>query len=74
MLIAGGAIKGGQVMGDWPGLRSRDLYQDRDLMPTADVREYIAVAIRDLFGLKQSQLEKVVFPSLSMSGIRSFIA
>ncbi len=74
MLMAGGAVKGGQVYGDWPGLRSRDLYQDRDLMPTADIREYLAIAIRDLFGLEPSQLEKLVFPSLTMSGIRTYIA
>ena len=74
MIMAGGAIKGGKVYGEWPGLRSRDLYQDRDLMPTADLREYIGMAIRDLFDVQEAKLENVVFPSLSMSGIPSFIA
>ena len=74
MIMAGGAIKGGKVLGDWPGLRSRDLYQDRDLMPTADLREYIALAIRDLFDVNETKLENVVFPSLRMSGIPTFVA
>ncbi|MEM7241423.1 MAG: DUF1501 domain-containing protein [Pseudomonadota bacterium] len=74
MIMAGGAIKGGRVYGKWPGLRSRDLYENRDLMPTADLREYMALAIRDLFGINATTLERVVFPSLSMSGIPSFIA
>ena len=36
MLYAGGALRGGRVLGDWPGLDA--LYDDRDLMPTRDVR------------------------------------
>ena len=65
-LFAGGALKGGMVHGQWPGLRGRDLYQDRDLMPTADVRRYAAWAMAGLFGLNRADLERVVFPGLEM--------
>ncbi|MEX0338749.1 MAG: DUF1501 domain-containing protein, partial [Arenibacterium sp.] len=38
MVLAGGAIRGGRVYGDWPGLAEADLYARRDLMATGDVR------------------------------------
>jgi uncharacterized protein (DUF1501 family) len=66
MLMAGGAIRGGQVLGDWPGLGSADLYQGRDLMPLRDVRAHAAWAMRGLFGLDRAALEQAVFPGLEM--------
>ncbi len=66
MLMAGGAVKGGKVHGQWPGLGELDLYQDRDLEPTADVRSYAAWALRDLFAVNRSALEGLVFPGLDM--------
>lgn len=74
MIMAGGAIKGGQIMGDWPGLAEADLYDRRDLMPTSDVRGFAARAMQGLFGLGQSDLERVVFPSLDMADVPQFIA
>ncbi len=66
MLMAGGAINGGKVYGQWPGLGESQLYQNRDLMPTSDVRAYAAHAMRGLFGLDRSVLENTVFPGLDM--------
>lgn len=66
MLMAGGAIRGGRVYGHWPGLADGALYQDRDLMPTADVRAYAAWAMRGLFGFDRHLLETTVFPRLDM--------
>lgn len=66
MVLAGGAVRGGQVYGDWPGLGDLDLYKARDLMPTADVRAYAAAAMRGLFGLDRSLLERQIFPGLQM--------
>jgi len=66
MLLAGGAIRGGRVFGDWPGLDEADLYQRRDLMPTRDVRAYAAWALRGLFGTGRDALERTVFPGLDM--------
>ena len=34
----GGAVRGGRVFADWPGLAERDLYEGRDLKPTTDMR------------------------------------
>lgn len=66
MLLAGGAVRGGQVYGRWPGLAEADLYDRRDLMPTGDVRAIAAWAMRGAFGLERSVLEQAVFPGLDM--------
>ena len=68
MLIAGGALRGGRVHGDWPGLSEAELYQRRDLMPTRDVRAHAAWIMRGLFGLSKADLEGAVFPGLEMGG------
>lgn len=72
MLFAGGALNGGQVVADWPGIAEQDLYQSRDLMPTRDIRAHAAWTMRDLFGLSITDLETTVFPGLDM-GARSSI-
>lgn len=64
MLYAGGAMRGGQVMGDWPGLDN--LYADRDLLPTRDLRAYAGWVMRDMFGLSTAAIEDAVFPGLSL--------
>ncbi|WP_299044345.1 DUF1501 domain-containing protein [uncultured Tateyamaria sp.] len=66
MILAGGAIKGGRVFGQWPRLGDGDLYQDRDLMPTGDVRAHAAWIMRSLTGLDRHVLEGAVFPGLDM--------
>jgi len=66
MLMAGGAISGGKVFGDWPGLTEGDLYQGRDLMPVMDVRAVSAMAMRGLFGIERATLEGAIFPGLDM--------
>ena len=66
MVLAGGAVRGGRVLGDWPGLSEADLYERRDLMPTGDVRAPAAWMLRAAAGLDRSVLERVVFPGLDM--------
>ncbi len=68
MVMAGGALRGAEVYGRWPGLGSRDLYRDRDLMPTDDLRRYAGWAMRDLFGLEKSDIERVIFPGVDLGG------
>lgn len=66
MLLAGGALKGGRILGQWPGLDEASLYARRDLMPTSDVRAWAAWAMRSLYGFDQSVLQNTVFPGLDM--------
>ncbi|NNE88498.1 MAG: DUF1501 domain-containing protein [Silicimonas sp.] len=65
-IFAGGALKGRQVLGTWPGMADGDLYEKRDLMPTSDVRSYAAWALHALFPLAKSDLRSLVFPGLDM--------
>ena len=73
MFMAGGAIRGGKVYGDWPSLGEGDLYENRDLMPTSDMRSYAASAISSLFDIKKSALETKIFPSLDMGAGQNII-
>lgn len=66
MVLAGGAARGGRVMGRWPGLDEAALFDRRDLMPTDDVRRYAALAIRQLYGVERAALEEDVFPGLDL--------
>lgn len=66
MVMAGGAIRGGRVYGDWPGLGEGQLYQDRDLTPTRDVRSFAGHAVRGLFGFDKRLIENNIFPGLDM--------
>ena len=46
-LLAGGALKGGRVIADWPGLKPANLYEDRDLKPTTDLRSVLKGLLKD---------------------------
>ncbi len=61
-LLAGGAIKGGRVIGDWPGLSERMLYQARDLQPTTDLRAVFKGLLRDHLRADERALARDVFP------------
>ncbi|EYD70527.1 DUF1501 domain-containing protein [Limimaricola hongkongensis] len=74
MLFAGGALRGGRVLGDWPGLSEADLYDRRDLMPTRDVRAHAGWVMRGLFGLERGVIEGSVFPGLDMGGDPGLVA
>lgn len=50
-LLAGGAVKGGRVVADWPGLRASSLYEQRDLKPTANLDALIAGVVAETFVL-----------------------
>ena len=60
--LAGGAIKGGRVIADWPGLKTSALYQGRDLNPTTDLRGVLKGLLGDHLGLGQQILSSQVFP------------
>lgn len=74
LIMAGGAIKGGRAYGDWPGLGEGQLYADRDLMPTRDIRAYAAWAMRGLFGTDADTLERSIFPGLDLGGDPKMLA
>lgn len=60
--LLGGAVKGGRVLADWPGLAPADLYEDRDLKPTTDLRAVLKGVLRDHLGIDAATLGGTVFP------------
>lgn len=63
VLIAGGAVAGGRVAAEWPGLARERLYQSRDLFPTADLRSVLKGLLRDHLGVPEAELARAVFPN-----------
>ena len=60
--VLGGAVKGGRVLADWPGLATKDLYQGRDLLPTLDMRSLFKTVLHRHLQVPEGALEKSVFP------------
>ena len=60
--LAGGAIKGGRVLTDWPGLKERNLYEGRDLKPTTDLRAVLKGLLQHHVGVTDKALASAVFP------------
>jgi uncharacterized protein (DUF1501 family) len=61
-LLVGGALNGGHVIADWPGLKPADLYQNRDLKPTTDLRAVLKGVLRDHLRADEKVLAQTVFP------------
>lgn len=62
LLLAGGAIKRGGPIGDWPTLADSRLFENRDLAPTMDIRSVFKGVLRDHMGLDRAALDTRVFP------------
>ena len=60
--LAGGAVSGGRMLGDWPGLAQSALYEDRDLYPANDLRGLFKGVLRDHLGVSRKDLDNAVFP------------
>ena len=67
-LLAGGALQGGRVIADWPGLASGALYEGRDLRPTLGLDALIAAAAADTFGLDRDRVARELFPQVQPAG------
>ncbi|WP_431285262.1 DUF1501 domain-containing protein [Humitalea sp. 24SJ18S-53] len=61
-ILVGGAVKGGRVVADWPGLAEASLYLGRDLRPTTDLRAVIKGILAGQFGVSEGVLADAVFP------------
>ncbi|WP_321792893.1 DUF1501 domain-containing protein [Caballeronia sp. J97] len=61
-MIVGGAVAGGRVLADWPGLAKASLYQARDLKPTIGLDAVIASAAGETFGIDPQRVGATLFP------------
>ena len=59
--LIGGAVRGGRIIGDWPGLDR--LLEDRDLIPANDLRSLFKGVLAEHWGLDRTDLDRAVFPA-----------
>lgn len=64
-MVLGGAVAGGRVLADWPGLAENQLLARRDLRPTADLRSLFKGLVAPRFAVNTATLDDVVFPQSS---------
>lgn len=60
--VLGGALRGRGLIGDWPGVSERQLFENRDLYPANDVRAIFMAALRQQFGFSRAILTTQIFP------------
>ncbi len=66
--LLGGAVAGGRVLADWPGLARASLLDSRDLKPTRDLRTVMKGVLRDHLDVPAAALDGQVFPD--SAGVR----
>jgi uncharacterized protein (DUF1501 family) len=72
--LLGGAVQGGRVIADWPGLSYRSLYQSRDLKPTADLRSVLKGVLSEHLLVSNNALDTSVFPdSAAVKAVRGLV-
>ena len=68
--VLGGAVQGGRVLADWPGLAKKNRYDGRDLRITTDLRSVLKGVLADHLKITERRLGSEVFPgSESVKGI-----
>ena len=70
--LAGGAVAGGKVGGTWPGLRNSQLFENRDLAPTTDLRAVAAGVLCDHLRLP-SRAVATVFPGPAVDPMKGLV-
>ncbi len=66
--LLGGAVAGGKVWADWPGLAPAKMFEARDLQPTTDLYAVLKGVLRDHLGLRPVAID-TVFPDARGSGV-----
>ncbi|MFS8138425.1 MAG: DUF1501 domain-containing protein, partial [Thermomonas sp.] len=61
-MVIGGAVHGGRVLADWPGLAPANLFEGRDLKPTLALDMLIASACAETFRLDPERTVRTLFP------------
>jgi uncharacterized protein (DUF1501 family) len=61
-MLVGGAVRGGRVIADWPGLKPADLYEGRDLKPTLGLDALVVSVCAESFRIDPERAAGVLFP------------
>lgn len=72
-MIAGGLLENAGIVSDWPGLKSNNLYEGRDLLATIDMRSVCAACLEATFGLEHEEITEVVFSDKAIRRIHNEI-
>ncbi len=64
-MLMGGAVRGGRVIADWPGLAKGALQEGRDLRPTASLYALILGVVAESFALDSGYLAPRLFPAVT---------
>lgn len=73
-MLFGGAVAGGRVLADWPGLRQGALHEGRDLRPTLDLDTLIASAVAQHYRLDMARSARALFPNIAATrGVEGLI-
>lgn len=62
VLVAGGAVRGGRVLADWPGLAAGALHDGRDLATTLELHALLKGLLHEHLRVPAAVLDTVVFP------------
>lgn len=74
-MLLGGAVRGGRLLADWPGLSEGNLYEGRDLAPTLDLDALIGIAAAESLGLDPELTMRTLFPGRPMArGLSGLVA
>ncbi len=71
MFAMGGQIRGGKVYGDWPGMQPDQLYEERDLNLTTDIRDVLGELVKRHLGTAQLKSD---FPGYDRPKFRDLMA
>ncbi len=64
IFVVGNGVRGGKIYGQWPGLKSEQLYEGRDLALTTDFRDVFGEVAKKHLGTENLQ---AVFPGYASS-------
>ena len=70
-MLIGGAVAGGRVIGDWPGLANSALYEGRDLKPTTALDSLVAAAVAQHYALDPARTMKTLFPETQGTALQA---
>lgn len=66
-MLLGGAVRGGRVVADWPGLAPAQLFEGRDLKPTLALDALIAQVCAEVFAVDPERMARTLFPQSGLA-------
>lgn len=71
--LLGGGVKGGKILGDWPGLKPSNLFEGRDLMPANNTYALLGGILHDHLGFSKRHIQTKLLPGLKSSLLNGLV-